>query len=81
MTKRQAIKRAKEMTMGCWWPSRPFSSVADCKAGPNWEAIKEELKVLTEMARTCRQNEAEASEYETVANLLPTQNYKKGRVS
>lgn len=36
-------KRMRELTLGCWWPSRPFSSVARVRQGPNWPYIANQL--------------------------------------
>lgn len=44
MTDRQEQgKRCRELTMGCWWPSRYYP-----KPRPNWAAIADELTLLRE---------------------------------
>ena len=70
MTRNNAIQRARELTMACWWPSRPYSSRADVERGPDWDGIIGELQVHADSARLDRCNEAEAAEYELVASLL-----------
>ena len=50
-------------TMGCWWPSRPYSSVERVRQGPNWGRIAEELYGSDdpELQRLCLLAEAEAN--------------------
>ncbi len=41
MTRKQAIARCKELTMGCWWSSSYYP-----KPRPRWDYIVNELKGL-----------------------------------
>ena len=66
MNKQEAKKRAKELTMGCWWPSTAFP-----KPRPNWAGIKNELRSLAYQAHYYGRL-AEVSEYDAVRELLPS---------
>jgi hypothetical protein len=61
----EAKKRARELTMGCWWPSRAFPMPQ-----PDWPNILTELECLAEQAAEHRGDRAEASAIRAVRSAL-----------
>jgi hypothetical protein len=65
MSTQQAKKRARELTMGCWWPSRAFPMLQ-----ADWPNIFAELECLAEQAVEHRGDHAEASAIRAVRSAL-----------
>ena len=43
MTNKKKQARCRELTMGCWWPTRYYP-----KPKPRWDRIASELRLLAE---------------------------------
>ena len=62
-----AKKRARDLTMACWWPSKITGMRAPC-----WGGILDELRTLANAAIECRNDFREAEEiYGVMARVAP----------
>ena len=64
MTTQQAKKRARELTLGCYWPSRAFPGK------PRWGDIIVELLGAADLAIAYRNDQYEAAKLREVASVL-----------
>jgi hypothetical protein len=65
MTFTDAKKRARELTMGCWWPSRAYPM-----RSPVWPEVLNELRMSAEQAIAHRGDFREADEIYLVMQAL-----------
>ena len=68
MTRKELRARCKELTMGCWWPSRAFP-----RKHPNWPQIASELATSALDELNMRDNLAKANELRKLAEFAEAQ--------